>query len=134
MIIQIVLNLDLLLQAVDGGAGGWYSSNGKAGGKDLGNDTLLFGSAGSNLESGGGGSGGGYYGGKNLGGQSLQFYVGKGGAGGTSYVNTSNKNLPILTDVVYIDGDNSMPTFLGDSTMTGNSNNGHAKITLISIE
>ncbi len=70
-----------------------------------------------------GGGGGGYYGGG--GGNSFEQSYGDGGGGGSSYIGG-------VTNGETIAGNASMPTHDGTSTMTGNSGNGYAKITLIS--
>ena len=125
------LNSRIIVAGGGGGAGGWTYSNGLPGGQDLGNNVPLFGSAGLNLNSGGGGSGGGYYGGKNMGARSCEYYVGQGGAGGTSYANTTNADLLKLKKVSFADGASTMPTYDGMNVMTGNNSNGYAKITLM---
>ena len=66
-----------------------------------------------------------------MGAKYTQFYVGNGGAGGTSYVNTQDSSLPLITEATYKDGNTTMPTFDGTSSMTGNNTNGYAKITYI---
>ena len=69
-----------------------------------------------------GGGGGGWYGGG--GGNSFNGSYGDGGGGGSSYIDG-------VTDGSTIAGNASMPTQDGTSTMTGNSGNGYAKITLL---
>ncbi len=69
-----------------------------------------------------GGGGGGWYGGG--GGNSFDGSYGDGGGGGSSYIGG-------VTNGSTIAGNASMPTQNGASTMTGNSGNGYAKITLI---
>ena len=85
----------------------------------------------------GGGGGGGYYGGGGGGSgytdgdrycNSGSSYWGSGGGGGSSYINTS-----LFTSRTVTAGSRRMPTQDGSSTMYGNSGNGFAKITLISI-
>ena len=85
----------------------------------------------------GGGGGGGYYGGGGGGSgytdgdrycNSGSGYWGSGGGGGSSYINTS-----LFTSRTVTAGSRRMPTQDGSSTMYGNSGNGFAKITLISI-
>ena len=75
-----------------------------------------FGS-GANLTVGGSGGGGGLYGGSGA-------SIGPGG-GGSSYIGGVSNGSTIA-------GNASMPTHDGASTMTGNTGNGYAKITLIS--
>jgi hypothetical protein len=81
------------------------------------------GGCGSAYQQGGGGGGGGWYGG---GGGCGQGGWGRaGGGGGSGYIGG-------VTDGETIAGNQSIPTHDGTSTMTGNSGNGYAKITLIS--
>ena len=51
------INARFIIAGGGGGAGGWYSCEGYPGGGNLGNGTLLYGSAGWNVNSGGGGGG-----------------------------------------------------------------------------
>ncbi len=74
-----------------------------------------FGS-GANLTTGGSGGGGGLYGGSGA-------SIGPGG-GGSSYIGGVSNGSTIA-------GNASMPTHDGESTMTGNSGNGYARITLV---
>ena len=71
----------------------------------------------SSTTKGAGGGGGGYYGGATGGWNP--------GAGGSSYIGTLENSSTIA-------GDSSMPSHDGTTTMTGNSDHGYAKITLIS--
>ncbi len=72
-----------------------------------------------------GGAGGGYHKGAN-GILSNGFIVAGGGAGGSGYIGG-------VTDGQTIAGDQVMPTHDGTSTMTGNTGNGYAKITFVSL-
>ncbi len=79
----------------------------------------------------GGGGGSGYYGGGNA--------ICSGGGGGSSYVNensrfTINNTNYVFNNIVTADGKSLMPTHSGTGNMTGNSGNGYAKITLVSID
>lgn len=98
------------------------------------------------------GGGGGYYGGKN--GKSMTTnaaYYGSGAGGGSGFIsghsgcdaideNGNHTGQPnhysgkIFTNTVLKAGNESMPTYNGKSTMVGNSGNGYAKITLVSID
>ena len=69
-----------------GGAGGWTSCAGGAGGTGTFNSTLGTGTTGINNQSGGGGGGGGYYGGNTNGSVQLQYRVGRGAFGGSSFI------------------------------------------------
>lgn len=138
-----------------GGAGGTLSGINPTGAVTFTVGTQISGSAfglGGNGVFGGvpnnngtGGGGGGYYGGK----QGINFTKpNSSGSGGSSFisgfsgcnaVNSSGVSTGqpnhysalIFTDSQMIDGNTSMPTYDGSGTMTGNSNNGYAKITKI---
>ena len=90
-----------------GGAGGNQSTG------------ASFGKGGNSSGTGGGG-GGGLYGGYNGGSASA-------GGGGSGYIDG-------VTDGATIAGNQSMPTHDGSGTMTGNTGNGYAKITLVSLK
>ena len=86
----------------------------------------------------GGSGGGGYYGGGG-GGSGYSFS----GAGGSSYIKgftgcdttyLSYQGIFDITNAKMIAGNDTMPTYDGTSTMTGNTGNGYAKITLVSLD
>ena len=81
------INSRLIVAGGGGGAGGWRNCHGQPGGLDIGsNGKLLYGTIGINNQSGGGGGGGGYYGGNTRGSQYIDYWVGLGAYGGTSYI------------------------------------------------
>lgn len=70
------------------------------------------------------GAGGGYYGGGFVTKVDGTINSNKGSSGGSGYIGG-------VYDGTSIDGKNSIPTYDGESTMTGNFDNGYAKITFI---
>lgn len=137
------------------GSGSTYSRYGEDAAKVL-NKTngyaLGLGQKGYAASTGSGGGGGGYFGGISNQCDGCQGY------GGTSYVSGSTDDLALdvekstsatdtyLTsdsihysglrfyDITKINGASVMPDYTGTSTMTGNNNNGYAKITIIEID
>lgn len=92
----------------------------------------------------GGAGGGGWYGGVGTTADSGGSDDDRGGGGGSGFVydSSSLSNLPsnylvqskyILSDSSLIAGNASMPNHEGSGNMTGNSGNGYAKITLVSL-
>ncbi len=86
----------------------------------------------------GGGNGGGYYGGGgggtgflDISGEDVtnQNYSSGGGGGGSSYLDSD-----LFSSRIFIDGNYSGSIQVGDSMVTGNSGNGKAKITILSID
>ena len=130
------------------GSGGAQSSGGSVNAKfGVGGDANYSGNA-CNTNDGAGG-GGGYYGGGGSKGTSV--VTGGTGGGGSSFIsghsgcnaiNASGAHTGqpnhysgyVFTSTSMIGGNSSMPTHDGTGTMTGNSGNGYAKITLISID
>ncbi len=116
----------------DGGTGGTQTSPGTGG-------SYGRGGTGSYKDDGyGGAGGGGWYGG----GSSTPDYSGdddRGGGGGSGFVLTSNSITPdtyTVTNHTFLSGttiagNQDIPTYDGTSTMTGNSGDGYAKISLI---
>ena len=102
----------------------------------------------------GSGGGGGYYGGGSSS-TGVAGFAGGAGGGGSSFISghagcnaiaessTQSKIVHtgqpnhysgyVFTNTIMIAGNASMPNYSGTSTMTGNSGNGYAKITLVSI-
>lgn len=137
------------------GSGSTYSRYGEDAAKVL-NKTngyaLGLGQKGYAASSGSGGGGGGYFGGISNQCDGCQGY------GGTSYVSGSTDDLALdvekstsatdtyLTsdsihysglrfyDITKINGASVMPDYTGTSTMTGNNNNGYAKITILEVD
>jgi hypothetical protein len=108
--------------ATVGGGGGTQSAGGTAGQSGA---TGSFGTGATSPNTscsgwGAGAGGGGYYGG----GSGNDY--GAAGGGGSSYIGG-------VTNGQTIAGNESMPTHDGTSTMTGNTGNGYAKITLVSL-
>ena len=138
-----------------GGAGGTYVTYGLVGGLYL-NKTNGYqfgiGQKGYSATSGSGGGGGGYFGGISPQCDGCQGY------GGTSYVSGSSDDLAVTeestssnivlgADSVHysgmtfdnptkVNGNTSMPNWasLTDATMTGNNNNGYAKVTILELD
>ena len=138
-----------------GGAGGTYGTYGFAGGLYL-NKTNGYqfgiGQKGYSATSGSGGGGGGYFGGISTQCDGCQGY------GGTSYVSGSSDDLAVTeestssnivlgADSIHysgmtfenptkVNGNTSMPNWasLTDATMTGNNNNGYAKVTVLELD
>ena len=139
-----------------GGAGGWSSCNGGPGGSGTFNSTPGIGTTGINDQAGGGGGGGGYYGGHTNGSLIIQWSLGRGAFGGSSFISGHNGCNAInssgthtgqsihysglyFTNTVMIDGAGyqwttakggyvGMPNLTGTGTMTGNTGNGQVRI------
>lgn len=136
-----------------GGSGGTYGNYGQAGGLYLNRvNTYALGQGqkGYSATSGSGGGGGGYFGGLS------NQCDGCIGYGGTSYVSGSDDDLALdesstSTDIIMktdsihytgltfdnpvkINGNSVMPNWYNTGTMTGNNNNGYAKITIVEID
>ena len=106
-----------------------YGANRLSGGSSC-SDVLngSFGKANSANYSDGGGGGAGYYGGGTA--------ICSGGSGGSSFVNGDKRFLTqnfdyIFTNIITIDGEESMPSFDGDEKMIGNSSNGFIRISYL---
>ncbi len=106
------------------GLGGDQTSAGYAPGYSYTSASFGIGGNGQNKSSSGGGGGGGYYGG---GGSYCA-----GGAGGSGYIGTL-ESLG-MDHAITQSGDEEIPTHDGESTMTGNTGHGYAKITVSVIE
>ncbi len=121
------------VRSFDLNTGGTQTSGGTSGvGQNGKGNDGGFGYGGNSATSGGGGGGGaGYFGGAG------GYW--NGGGGGSSYISGySNSSIANdhynFTDTAMLSGNESIPTHDGKSTMTGNSGNGYAKITLVSID
>ena len=132
---------------VGGGASGGSASESYGSGGDgasqtsAGNYRGSFGQGGSGDHSNGGyggAGGGGWYGGGGAnpdGGADDD----RGGGGGSGFAYDGTNTVPsgydvgsyVLTNTSLVNGGSSMPTYDGSSTMTGNTGNGYAKITVI---
>ena len=126
-----------------GYAGGTAGAGSYGGTQNSSSSGAVFG-LGANTSYDGGGGGGGWYGGGTPGGTqdivtSNSTSDTGGGSGGSGYVFTSSSELVqdygltsqyYLSDANIIAGNNTMPSHDGTETMTGNSGNGYAKITV----
>ena len=106
------------------GIGGSQTAAGYASGYSYTRGSLGIGGNGQNKSSSAGGGGGGYYGGGGA------YCAGAGG--GSGYIGILES---FGTDnAVTLSGEEEIPTHDGDSTMTGNSGNGFAKISVVTVD
>ena len=128
---DVYLNAKIILYLNVGGIGEDAKTNGT---HDDGNDRIsLGGYNGGATVTGhgqccGAGGGAGYYGGGTA--------ICSGGSGGSSFVNGDKRFLTqnfdyIFTNIITIDGEESMPSFDGDEKMIGNSSNGFIRISYL---